>query len=98
MAIPTEEPPGRMTREPAPVGFSLLTGVKPRPAEKGAARPPVVSKAADRKAERERKEAERRARDEERKALKEREKRARDIEKAERALREAERRLAALKG
>ena len=30
-ALPTDEVPGRLTREPAPVGFSLLTGIKPRP-------------------------------------------------------------------
>ena len=31
-ALPTDERPGRLTREPPPAGFSLLTGVKPRPA------------------------------------------------------------------
>src|SRR5688500_9588889 len=31
-AVPTDETPGRMTREPAPAGFSLLTGIKPPPA------------------------------------------------------------------
>src|ERR671912_2171923 len=29
-ALPTDEPPGRITREPPPAGFSLLTGIKPR--------------------------------------------------------------------
>ena len=29
-ALPTDERPGRLTREPPPAGFSLLTGVKPR--------------------------------------------------------------------
>jgi len=97
-AIPTEEPAGRMTREPAPVGFSLLTGIKPRPIEKAARKPTAAQKAAERTSERERKEAERQAREQERKARKEHERRQREIEKAERALREAERRLAALKG
>src|SRR5688500_13546250 len=32
-ALPTDEAPGRLTREPGPVGFSLLTGIKPRPLE-----------------------------------------------------------------
>jgi hypothetical protein len=96
MAIPTEEPPGRMTREPAAVGFSLLTGIKPRPIEKP--KPPsAAQKAAERTSERDRKEAERRAKEEERKAQKERERREREIQKAERMLREAERRLASLR-
>ena len=34
-ALPTDEAPGRLTREPAPVGFSLLTGIKP-PADRAA--------------------------------------------------------------
>ena len=42
-ALPTDEAPGRLTREPAPVGFSLLTGIKPRPIDvpkdKGKAKP-----------------------------------------------------------
>ena len=32
-ALPTDEAPGRLTREPGPVGFSLLTGIKPRQLE-----------------------------------------------------------------
>ena len=32
-ALPTDEAPGRLTREPGPVGFSLLTGIKPRQVE-----------------------------------------------------------------
>src|SRR5688572_2169337 len=32
-ALPTDEPPGLITREPPPAGFSLLTGIKPRPVE-----------------------------------------------------------------
>ncbi len=32
-ALPTDEPAGRITREPPPAGFSLFTGIKPRPAE-----------------------------------------------------------------
>jgi hypothetical protein len=106
-ALPTDEPAGRLTREPPPVGFSLLTGIKPRLAEeekKPAVAPPRLSaqeikrqKQAEREAERIRKAAERRARQEEEKARKEREQRAREIARAEQALREAERRLAELK-
>ena len=106
-ALPTDEPPGRMTREPPAAGFSLLTGIKPRPMElekTPAARQPKPSAAeikrwqlAQKQAEQIRKEAERRARQDGLKARKEREKREREIEKAEQALREAERRLAELK-
>jgi hypothetical protein len=106
-ALPTDELAGRLTREPPPVGFSLLTGIKPRPPEeekKPAIAPPKLSaqdikrqKQAEREAERIRKAAERRAKQEEEKARREREQRAREIAKAEQALREAERRLAELK-
>jgi hypothetical protein len=91
-AVPTDESPGRMTREPAPVGFSLLTGIKP---------PPVAvtkRRESEKEKEQRRKEAEAQARKAEEKARKEQEKREREIEKAEQALREAERRLAKLKG
>ena len=91
-ALPTEEPAGRMTREPAPVGFSLLSGVKPRPAAKAAE--PRLSKAQQRAKALE----EQRRKQEEARERKEKEKREREIQKAEQALREAERRLAALKG
>ena len=30
-SLPSDGPPGRLTREPAPVGFSLLSGIKPSP-------------------------------------------------------------------
>src|SRR5918993_4620510 len=30
-ALPTDEAPGRITREPPAAGFSLLTGIKPKP-------------------------------------------------------------------
>ena len=105
-ALPTDEPAGRITREPPAVGFSLLTGIKPRPAapEKKPAPEPKLSAAelkrqqlAQQQAERIRVAAERRARQEEEKAKKEKEKRHREIEKAEQALRDAERRLAELK-
>jgi hypothetical protein len=33
-SLPTDERPGRLTREPPPAGFSLLTGIKPRAIEK----------------------------------------------------------------
>jgi hypothetical protein len=98
-ALPTEEPPGRLTREPPPVGFSLLTGVKPRAIEpkREAPQKEAPPKKDDRLEERRRKAAEARARKEEEKARKEKEKREREIKKAEQALRDAERRLAALK-
>jgi hypothetical protein len=88
-ALPGEEPPGRLTREPMAAGFSLLAGVKPRPA------PQLSRKKAE--VEKRQKEAERQAREAEVRALKEQEKRDREIRKAEEALCEAERRLAALK-
>ena len=107
-AMPTDERPGRLTREPAPAGFSLLTGVKPRRLDAKQStreqRPATTSTGPTReelrlmKLEQARqKEAEARARKEEEKARKEREKREREIRKAEQALRDAERRLAELK-
>jgi nucleotide-binding universal stress UspA family protein len=98
-ALPTDEMPGRLTREPAPVGFSLLTGIQPRPIE---AMPDTETKRPDLRQqkleERRRKAAEAAARKAAEKARKERETREREIQKAEQALRDAERRLAALKG
>jgi hypothetical protein len=90
-AVPTDETPGRMTREPAAVGFSLLTGIKPPPA--------AVTKRRESEHEKDkrRKEAEAKARKDEEKARKEQEKRELEIEKAEQALRDAERRLARLR-
>jgi hypothetical protein len=106
-ALPTDERPGRLTREPPPAGFSLLTGVKPRPIAKETTREPrpvTTSTGPTREELRLMKlqqarlrEAEARARKEEEKARKEREKREREIRKAEQALRDAERRLADLK-
>ena len=95
-ALPTEEAPGRLTREPAPAGFSLLTGIKPRPIDIA----PAPDHERDRKTleEQRRKAAAASARNEEEKARKQKEKRDREIAKAEQALREAERRLAKLKG
>ena len=90
-AVPTDETPGRMTREPAPVGFSLLSGIKP---------PPVAvtkQRESEKEKEKRRKDAEEKARKEEEKQRREQEKREREIEKAEQALREAERRLAKLR-
>jgi hypothetical protein len=89
-ALPTDEPAGRITREPPAVGFSLLTGIKPRTIEHETRPSPSTP-------ERARKDAERKARQAEDKARKEREKREREIQKAEQALRDAERRLAALR-
>ena len=108
-ALPTDEPPGRLTREPPPVGFSLLTGITPRAVEpqrapaKGAVAP-VTAKPTRAEIHRQRQDEKRRraeeakARKAEAKARKEEEKREREIKKAEQALRDAERRLAALKG
>ncbi len=107
-ALPTEEPAGRITREPPAAGFSLLTGIAPRTIEPEKTTPAAQTrkpsaeelrrqKVAEQQAERARKEGERKARQAEEKARKEREKREREIEKAEQALREAERRLAELK-
>ena len=109
-ALPTDEAAGRLTREPPPVGFSLLTGIKPRPitskAKTDSARPPIspVETRPSREDVRRQQLEERRlkaaaadARRQEQKARKEKEKRDREIEKAEQALREAERRLAELK-
>ncbi|HEY0284902.1 MAG TPA: hypothetical protein VGC23_05895 [Vicinamibacterales bacterium] len=103
-ALPTDEVPGRLTREPAPVGFSLLTGIKPRPIdvpkEKGEEKEKEKAKPqeSEKENEKRRKAAEAHARKEEEKARKEKEKREREIEKAEQALREAQQRLAKLRG
>lgn len=111
-ALPTDEAPGRITREPPPAGFSLLTGIKPRPREiqkekhreKDTEKPEARAKGPTREAlqrqklrEKQRKAAEVRARKEEAKARREKAKRDREIQKAEQALREAERRLAELR-
>lgn len=110
-ALPTDEAPGRLTREPPPVGFSLLTGIKPRAVEhnlpkarekeKPNASPkgPSPQELRRQKLEEKRRMAdEAKARKDEEQARKAREKREREIAKAEQALREAERRLAKLKG
>jgi hypothetical protein len=109
-ALPTEEPPGRLTREPPPVGFSLLTGIKPRSIETSSrqrekekpvtasTRPSGEELRRQKLEEKQRKAAEAKARKEQEQAQRERDKRAREIQKAEQALREAERRLAMLKG
>jgi hypothetical protein len=105
--LPTDEPPGRLTREPLPVGFSLLTGIKPRvidtkahkkaQPEKPAAGPTPEQLRLLKIAEKRQKAAEAKARKDEERARREREKREREIKKAEEALRDAERRLAELK-
>jgi hypothetical protein len=89
-ALPTDEAPGRITREPPPAGFSLLTGIKPRPIDVKQEKKKKVTEAQARKEEAQ-------ARKAEEKARKEQEKREQEIRKAEEALRDAERRLAALK-
>ena len=102
-ALPGDESAGRLTRPPEPAGFSLLTGIKPRPIEKprepraaaihnGSEGGPTQAELRTlRRAEQEKKKAEHNAR-------KQREARERKIKKAEQALRDAERRLAELKG
>jgi hypothetical protein len=105
--LPTDEPPGRLTREPPAVGFSLLTGIKPRvidakthrktsPEAPPAGPTPEQLRLLKIAAKRE-KAAQAKARKEEEKARREREKRERAIKNAEQALRDAERRLAELK-
>lgn len=100
-ALPTDEPPGRLTREPPPVGFSLLTGIKPRTVEPTRARAteaPRPDIQRQKQEEKRRKAEKAKARKDEEKARKEKERREREIKKAEQALRDAERRLAELKG
>lgn len=104
-ALPTDEAPGRLTREPPAAGFSLLTGIKPRTVEvrqETALRKPPPEKKPDLRQqkleEKQRKADEAKAQREAEKARRKSEKRERAIEKAEQALREAERRLAKLKG
>lgn len=105
-ALPTDENPGRLTREPPAAGFSLLTGIAPRAVETKRDKEeskidPRQQKLEERRraaAEAIARKAAERARKEEEKARKEKVKREREIQKAEEALREAERRLAALKG
>jgi hypothetical protein len=83
-ALPSDQPPGRLTRTLAPGGFEMLAGVTPAEPARRRAVKPVPSKeggkgkAADARAER----------DAAREALKERERRA----AAERAVRDAEQR------
>ena len=107
-ALPTDETPGRLTREPPAAGFSLLTGIAPRAVEakrdeqkeepKLDARRQKLEEQRRRAAEAIARKAAERARKEEEKARKAQLKREREIQKAEQALREAEQRLAALKG
>lgn len=98
-ALPTDEAPGRLTREPPAAGFSLLTGVQPRPVEaKSETGPKQPDLRQQKREDQRRRAAEAAARQAEEKARKERAKREREIQKAEQALRDAERRLAALKG
>src|SRR5687768_6071488 len=78
-ALPTDEAPGRLTREPAPVGFSLLTGIKPRPIEISKEKGTGKEKESAKESEKRRKEAEARARKEEEKERKAKEKRDREI-------------------
>ena len=107
-ALPVDEPAGRITREPPPAGFSLLTGVKPAPAnsqrERAKSDPKLtreaaaIQRAAQKRAEQQRKDEARKAFEQQQQERKDREQREREIRKAEEALRDAQRRLAALKG
>ena len=103
-ALPTDEAPGRLTREPGPVGFSLLTGIKPRqleikPTKEDERKKEEKPSPRQLKLEEQRRHAAAaKARKEEEQARKAKERRNREIEKAEQAVREAERRLAKLKG
>jgi hypothetical protein len=54
-ALPTDEPPGRLTRPPEPAGFTLLTGVTPRIVHAASA-PPNASAEKTRKEQKEREE------------------------------------------
>jgi hypothetical protein len=105
-ALPTEEPPGRITREPPAVGFSLLTGVTPnrdltrssrtgvRPQAAPSAAELKRQKLAEKQAERIRVAAERRAREADEKAKREAEEKAKkDREKREREIEKAEQAL-----
>ena len=103
-ALPTDEDPGRLTREPPAAGFSLLTGVAPRAIEtpeketkKPDPRQQKLEEQRRKAAEAIARKAAERARKEAEKARKEQLKREREIQKAEEALRDAERRLAELK-
>jgi hypothetical protein len=102
-ALPGDEPPGHLTRPPEPAGFSLLAGIKPRPAAAHSVRP--AAGAAERKssrredmvrqkrAQREQKQAERRAQKEAAAARRAQEKARKDREKRERDIRKAEQAL-----
>jgi len=76
-ALPTDEPPGRLTRPPEPAGFTLLTGVTPR-IIRAASAPPHASAEKTRKEQKERAEKAKQAA------------RAEAAEKLERAKQEAE--------
>ena len=92
-ALPGEDPAGHLTRPLQPAGFSLLTGIRPRPAALRSVRETSSKVEQERRAKKQA-EAVRKAQE---KARKEQEKRERDIRKAEQALRDAEHRLAELK-
>ena len=103
MALPGDEPAGRLTRPPEPAGFSLLTGIKPRPVLTHQPRATRTTQKTERskrealvartRAEREQKAAERRARKEAAAAQKARDKARKLQEKRERDIRKAEQAL-----
>ena len=45
-ALPTDEQPGRLTRPPEAAGFSLLTGIKPRPTAEAGPKGPALRREA----------------------------------------------------
>src|SRR5262245_12454796 len=102
LASEPPEPPGRLTRELQPAGFEALTGVTPKPVERGAA-----PKAAERPAappappvdlkllEKQQKQAEARKAAEETKRLAEEKKREAAIKKAEAAVERAKKQMLA---
>lgn len=95
-ALPTDEPAGRLSKPAEPAGFSLLTGIKPRPVKAAAA---GKAKHDEQKEERERVERERAEKAKQQaQATAERKLNAarQAAERAASQLKEAERRLAAL--
>jgi len=84
-ALPTDEPPGRLTRPPEPAGFTLLTGVTPR-IIRAASAPPHASAEKTRKEQKEQEEQRQQERAEKAKQAA----RAEAAEKLERAKQEAE--------
>ena len=102
-AVPTDEPAGRITREPPAAGFSLLTGIKPSPgksekespvsAKKAVSAAPKPSAAELRRQQQAAKQAERIRIAAERRARQAEEKAKKDRQKREREIAKAEQEL-----